>query len=250
LRSRDQPVWDKPQPVERPAPAPLSREQIVAAALAIADAEGLASVSLRNVAANLGVGPMRLYRYLSTKEQLLDLMVDAVYGEMSSVDSTNSDWRGALRSIAHRTRTVARRHPWFTDLLGGRPHFGPNALAHHEQIFGAVNGTPGFEHIDNVMRAIRTVFAYVIGAISSEASQLRNERESTLDEAQWRAASWPYIQRLIATGRYPMLEKIVRDATHQSPDVEFDEGLECVLDGIAARFQVHAKGKTAKRPSS
>jgi hypothetical protein len=180
---------------------------------------------------------MRLYGYLSTKEELLDLMVDVVYGEMLSAGPVRGDWREALRAIAQRTRQAARRHPWVVDLLGGRPHFGPNALAYREQAFGALTDNPGFEDIDVAMQVLKVVNAYAIGAILSEASQLRSERESGLGEAEWQAASWPYIERMIATGRFPMLAKIVRDATHKPADVEFDEGLECVLDGIAARFQ-------------
>jgi AcrR family transcriptional regulator len=236
LTTKERLVWERPQAARRPAPGPLNRDRILRAAIKIADKQGLPSVSLRKVAAALDVGPMRLYGHVSTKEELLDLMVDAMYGEMASSGPVNGDWRAALRSIAQRTRQAAQKHPWFIDLLGGRPHFGPNALAHREESFGALLDTPGFEHIDVVMQALRTVNAYVIGAIWSEASQLRNERESGLDEAEWQAALWPYIERTIATGKFPMLEKIVRDATHRPADVEFNEGLECVLDGIAARF--------------
>jgi AcrR family transcriptional regulator len=78
------PVWERPEPLTRPAPAPLSRELIVRAAIAIADDDGLAAVSVRKVAAALDAGPMRLYGYLSTKDELLELMVDAVYGEIMS----------------------------------------------------------------------------------------------------------------------------------------------------------------------
>jgi AcrR family transcriptional regulator len=230
-------IWDRPQPKSRPAPSPLSRESIVRAAIELADKDGLASVSLRKVGASLAAGPMRLYGYLSTKEELLDLMVDVVYGEMLSVGPVHGDWREALRTIAQRIRQAARKHPWVIDLLGGRPHFGPNALAYREQAFGALTASPGFEDIDAAMQALKLVNAYVIGAILSEASQLRSERESGLGEAEWQAASWPYIERMIATGRFPMLAKIVHDATHKPADVEFAEGLECVLDGIAARLE-------------
>src|SRR5450756_185715 len=75
-------VWERPEPKQRPAPAPLNREIIVQTALAVADVEGLDAVTLRKVAGQLRTGPMRLYGYLSTKEELLDLMVDALYGEI------------------------------------------------------------------------------------------------------------------------------------------------------------------------
>jgi AcrR family transcriptional regulator len=229
-------VWERPEPGIRPAPGPLSRDRIVRAAIAIADAEGLTSVSLRKVGAALEAGPMRLYSYVATKEELLDLMVDAVYGEMASAGPIRGDWREALRSIAHRTRQAAGAHKWFIDLLGGRPHLGPNALAHLEASLAALSDTPGFEDIDAVMLAVGTVNAYVIGAIRSEANELRAERESGLDQTEWQRTSGPYIERMIATGRFPTLAKVVRDATHPRPDVAFEHGLDCVLDGIAARL--------------
>ncbi|MDC0711825.1 TetR/AcrR family transcriptional regulator [Stigmatella sp. ncwal1] len=230
-------VWERPEPASRPTPGPLSRDRIVRAALALADAEGLASVSLRKVAAALDAGPMRLYGYLSTKEELLELMVDAVYGEMVSTEPIPSGWREALRSIAHRTRKAADEHTWLIDLLAGRHHLGPNALAHLEASLAALSDTPGFEDIDAVLQAVGTVNAYVIGALRNEASELRAERESGMTQSQWQEATWPYLQRMIATGRFPTLSRVIRDATHPSLDVVFDKGLDCVLDGIEARLK-------------
>ena len=76
-------------------------------------------------------GPMRLYRYVDTKEELLDLMADAVYGEIRAPKRTAGDWRAGVRSLARGTRGAALRHEWFADLLGGRPHLGPSALGHN-----------------------------------------------------------------------------------------------------------------------
>jgi AcrR family transcriptional regulator len=227
-------VWDQPLPSKRPAPAPLTRTRIVRAAVAIADKEGLENVSLRKVAAKLDAGPMRLYGYTSTKEGLLELMVDAVYGEIAHEAPVRGGWRDALRSIAHRTREAAGRHPWFVDLLGGRLHLGPNALAHVEASLAAVSGPRGLGDIDSALEALHTVNAYVIGAIRGEASELRAQAQSGLSEAEWQDATWPYLQRMIATGRYPMIEKVVRDARHPSPDAAFEKGLEWVIAGIAA----------------
>src|SRR3954470_7489203 len=95
-------VWERTEPVHRPTPGPLSRERIVRAAIAIADKEGLAEVSLRKVAAKLNAGPMRLYTYTSTKEGLLELMVDSIYGEIAGKAPARGDWRKTLRSIADR----------------------------------------------------------------------------------------------------------------------------------------------------
>src|SRR5258707_15818308 len=106
-------VWERPEPPDRPMPAPLSRELIVQAAIQLADADGLVAVSLRKVAAVLDVGPMRLYGYIATKEELLDLMVNAVYAE---IRPTGDDWRRVLRSLAEATRQAAQQHEWLADL--------------------------------------------------------------------------------------------------------------------------------------
>lgn len=161
-------VWERPEPPTRPAPVPLSREQIVRAAIELADREGLDAVSLRKVAAMLDAGPMRLYRYLSTKEELLDLMVDAVYGEIPTPDPAGEDWRGALRSCARGMRQAALRHEWFADLLGRRPQFGPEALANLEASLAALNGAMGTGGIDAVIQARDAVNSYVIGALRNE----------------------------------------------------------------------------------
>lgn len=184
-----------------------SSEKIVQAAIALADEDGLEAVSLRNVGAALTSGPVRLYRYVETKEELLELMVDAVYGEMVSAGRIRGDWRKALRAIAQRTPRAAKEHAWFIDLLGGRPHLGPNALAHLEASLAASSETPGFEDIDAVLQALATVNAYVIGAIRGEASELRAQLHSGKSKSECQAALGPYMQRVIATGRYPTIAK-------------------------------------------
>jgi AcrR family transcriptional regulator len=239
-------VWDRPEPKNRPTPSPLSRELIVRAAIAIADKEGLGSMSLRKVGASLDAGPMRLYGYMSTKEELLELMVDVVYGEMASSGGKRQNWRDALRSIAFRTRQATRKHKWFIDLLGGRPHLGPHALAYLEASLAALSGTAAFKDIDDVVQALRTVNAYVIGAIRIEASELRAELESGMNETEWQTMTFPYVSRMIATGRFPTLAKMVQDSTDLSANAVFDRGLDCVLDGIEARLRRRAPQR--KRP--
>jgi AcrR family transcriptional regulator len=228
-------VWERPEPPARPVPSQLSRHGIVAAAVAIADAEGLGSVTVRNVSAALGAGPMRLYGYVAGKDELLDLMADEVYGEIVLPGAVGGDWRAVLRPLAHRIRQAALQHEWFAGLLGGRPHLGPNALAFLEAAYAAFDGAPGFADIDVVMTAVRTFNAYVVGALSGEISERRAQRATGMDERQWQAASGPYMMRMFAAGRYPTLARIVRDATHPDHDITFDIGLDCVLDGIAAR---------------
>ncbi|XKK61139.1 TetR/AcrR family transcriptional regulator C-terminal domain-containing protein [Streptomyces sp. ARC32] len=223
-------VWDRPEPPNRPVP--LDRERIVAAAVALADEGGLTAVSLRKVAARLDAGPMRLYGYISTKDELFDLMVDAVYAEILPGEQP-ADWREALRVLAHRTRRSALRHEWLADLLGGRPALGPNGLAVSESTLAALDG---LADVDTVMRAVETVSAYFTGAIRREVTDLRAERATGLSKSEWQRARGPHVTRMLATGRFPALAKAVHDGTHVDAEESFATGLEWVLDAVAARL--------------
>ncbi|WP_328903863.1 TetR/AcrR family transcriptional regulator [Streptomyces sp. NBC_00441] len=223
-------VWDRPEPPHRPVP--LDRERIVAAAMALADDGGLDAVSLRKVAARLNAGPMRLYGYLSTKQELFDLMVDEVYAEILPPEQPG-DWREALRAIARRTRHAALRHEWLADLLGGRPALGPNALAVGEATLAALTGRTD---IDTALRAVETVNAYTTGAIRRETANLRAERATGLSKHDWQRTSGPHLTRMLATGRYPALTKAVYDGTDVDTEASFETGLDWILDAVAARL--------------
>ena len=240
-------VWEQSEPARRPAPGRLSRERIVRAAIAIADKRGLAEVSLRKVAAKLKAGPMRLYGYTSTKEGLLELMVDAVYGEVVEAGPISGDVSAVLRSIALRTRAAAMKHRWFVDLIGGRrPHHGPNALAHWEASLAALSAEPAFADIDTALQAVAIVNAYVIGALRGETSNLLAEREQGMTEREWQESTWPYLQRMIETGRFPLVARVVREATHPPSEVVFERGLDCVIDGIVSRLGRSGDPKRAR----
>jgi AcrR family transcriptional regulator len=131
-------VWDRPPPGSR-RPR-FSRDEIAAAALRIADAEGLAAVSMRRVAEVLGAGTMTLYHYVAAKDELLMLLDDLVVAEnLVPEDEFPTGWREALTAIARRSRDAAIRHPW---LYESRPPgtFGPNAIRHVDQSLRAVSG--------------------------------------------------------------------------------------------------------------
>ncbi|WP_141581856.1 TetR/AcrR family transcriptional regulator [Actinomadura sp. WMMA1423] len=223
-------VWDRPEPPTRPVP--LDRERIVAAAVALADEGGLEAVSLRKVAARLDAGPMRLYGFISTKEDLFDLMVDEVQAEILPADQP-ADWREALRVLAHRTRKTVLRHEWLADLLGGRPALGPNGFAVAEATMAALDG---LADIDTAMRAVETVSAYVTGAMRREVANLRAERATGLSKLDWQRASGPRMTRMLATGRFPALAKAVHDGTDLDAETTFATGLDWVLDAVAAKL--------------
>jgi AcrR family transcriptional regulator len=235
-------IWERPEPDERRASTPLARAQVVAAAVRLADAGGLAAVSIRNVAAALGVRPMRLYNHVSGKGDLLELMIDAVYAEIGhqagigdaarAVPAVDKPWRSQVRTIAHATRDTVRRHPWAIDLLGGRPHLGPHALDLGEATAVAVARAPGRDDPQALRVAVGALNSYLLGALRREVGELRAGESSGLDTAQWQAALGPYLSRQLATGRLPMIEMLVR-APDLDADAAFESELALVLDGLA-----------------
>lgn len=198
-------------------------------AIQLADADGLDAVSLRKVATALDVRPMRLYGYIASKEELLDLMVDAVHAEIRPV---GDGWREMLRSLAEATRHAAHEHEWLAELLGGRPQLGPHALATGETVVAALSGVD----VDAIMPVVAAVNAYAIGAVRREVAERRAERATGMDEKRWQASLGPYLERTFATGRFPALATVVRDAAHLDADHTFRIGLDFLLDGIEARI--------------
>ncbi len=235
-----QPIWTRPEPGARKPR--FSREQIAAAALAIADTEGFEAVSIRRVAAELGAGTMSLYRYISAKSDLVALMDDAIMGEsLIPGGQLPADWREALAMIARSTRETLLRHPWAVQALQGRGAaaqdgpFGPNGLRHFEQSLAAVATAP----LDTAAKLdlLAIVDDYVFGHVMRAGEQ--QARAASTDPGH-AAAITEYIQGQISTGQFPHLSKLARDPAAQTIadpgrlDQRFERGLRALLDGAAA----------------
>jgi AcrR family transcriptional regulator len=235
-----QPIWTRPEPgARRPR---FSREQIAAAALAIADAEGFDAVSIRRIATALGAGTMSLYRYISAKSDLVALMDDAIMGESLIPDGElPADWREALAMIARYTRAALLRHPWAVQALQGGGAagqdgaFGPNGIRHFEQSLAAVADAPldTAAKLDLITLIDDYVFGHVLRAGEQQARSAGGEQEHAAEIAG-------YIQRQIATGQFPHLERLTHDPAAQTLadpgrlDERFERGLSALLDGAAA----------------
>jgi len=209
----------------------LSREKIAATAIRLADAHGLDKLSVRKIANELGVGPMRLYDYVTNRSELLDLMVDVVYARIAEAGQ-HPEWRATVLAIAHATRAAALEHEWFSDLLGGRPHLGPHALAVGEATAAALDQAPGIRGIDDLQRALGALNAFIIGAVRREVTERRTARATGTDEAAFQASLGPYLTRMLETGRYPTVARLVIDGAHLDAEETFDHNLTTVLDGI------------------
>ena len=227
-------IWDRPERATHgPAPS-LSREQITRAAVVLADTRGLEAVSMRSLASELGVGATSLYRYVARRDELIDLMVDAVMGGDLHFE-IYGNWRDDLRSFAHGLRAMILRHPWMTAPSAGLRNFGPNTAGLYERVLTTIDGL-GLE-IDEMLVMVETLDAFVRGRALEELSEQEAVRRSGMGRQEWMETQVPYIERLIESGRYPLLTRVVFDARapHDPERLEhgFDLGLERVLDGLA-----------------
>ncbi len=217
-----------------PKPA-YSRAEVAAVGVRVADAEGIEAVSMRRIAAELGAGTTSLYRYVSKKDDILDLMGDAIMGEEDPPARTG-DWRADLREIARRTRAVMLRHPWSAALSAGRPSLGPNGLRWMEASFAAL-GDLGLD-ADDLLAKVSAVATYVRGTVAGELGEREAARRSGLTIDGWMAEQSPYGKVIRDSGRYPTFTRIMEEARipHLPDRLErlFALGLEQVLDGLAA----------------
>ncbi|MFD9371002.1 TetR/AcrR family transcriptional regulator [Streptomyces sp. NPDC060020] len=195
-------IWSRPQRAGRgPRPA-HSRESIAAEAVRVADAEGIEAVSMRRVAAGIGAGTMSLYNYVPRKEDLYELMVDAVSGEYEFTPPTG-DWRADQLALARQTRALMHRHPWLPRLLSPVYGFGPNALRYLEHSLDCLAplDVPDGEKLELVAAVNGTVATYVAGELALA------ERARTLpwSEAEEQGVRTAWLGSRLATGEYPRL---------------------------------------------
>jgi AcrR family transcriptional regulator len=224
-------------------PRGLSREDIVATAIGIADAEGTAAVSMRRIARDLHVGAMSLYWYVESKDELHQLMLERLHGEIEAPEPSG-DWRADLAAFARSYRAALHRHPWAIDFLGAGPPSGPNDARNADRLLGALDGL-GLDEM-TTMWALLTVGTHVMGAALREIQEIRwhraaDEARAGMTEEEVAAARQGFERMIRGSGRYPHLTKIfdadIDPDAPQTQDARFEFGLACVLDGIAARIR-------------
>ncbi|WP_235030791.1 TetR/AcrR family transcriptional regulator [Nonomuraea solani] len=228
-------VWARPHAERREQPA-LSRRQIVAAALELLDAEGIDALSMRKLGTRLNAGATSMYTHVANKDELIELVVDEVYGEIEVPPAGGGEgWRAAAFTCAGSMRATLLRHPWIVSVQGeaGVAYLGPNVLRFSESLLGVFEGG-GFS-LEAADRALNTLTAYVLGYATSEAAWLTTLRRSGLSEGEWTERLWPVAEEAVRA--YPRLRTLYAAQRHEDRDRDFAEGLECVLDGLVARLK-------------
>ncbi|MET9721510.1 TetR/AcrR family transcriptional regulator C-terminal domain-containing protein [Streptomyces zaomyceticus] len=217
-----------------PASASLAREQIVAASLELADAEGLNALTMRRVATTLGVSTMALYRHVPGKAELVRLMTDAACGEVP-LGPVPAHWRTGLEQGARWLRAVYARHRWMAHAMASftRPVATPNAMAYTEWVLRAMRGTPLTQ--DQKLHTHLVIFAYVQGLSMADDLEEQARQDSGISDGEWMEQNEPRFDAIQSAGSYPELASVTSGGGF-GLDLRtlFEFGLGRTLDGIAS----------------
>jgi AcrR family transcriptional regulator len=224
--------------------AGLSVDQITSAAIEVADADGMDSLSMRSVAERLGVGTMSLYRHVSSKEELLDLMVDRVNGEVRHGDENHGDWRSRLEQVARSNRSMFEHHPWLLKLFPRRPPQGPGVIAKYDAELRTIEGI-GLTDVE-MDSALALVLGYVRDTTASLLEWTTMSERTEQSDDEWWATIAPLLDRVLDRERYSLAVRVGTSATEHykgvhDPEHAFEFGLQRVLDGIESF--VNANGR-------
>lgn len=211
-------------------------DAVVAAAIRLADDDGLEALTMRAVAAELGVTPMATYTYVPGKAELLDLMLDTVYQQMPRPDFGGKSWRERVSSVAADNLAMFQAHPWLIQLATTRPPLGPGMMAKYDHELRA------FESLGLSDLEMDSALTYVLGFVNSVARIDIDSRRAATDsgqsDAQWWERVGPLLERVLDGDRYPLASRVgaaagqAFDAAY-SATYAYEFGLARVLDGLA-----------------
>lgn len=217
-------VWFRAEKTSRTRPQ-LSHERIIATAVELLDRDGVQKLSMRRLAERLGAHATSLYWHVATKDDVLDLALDAVFAELDLPDAHSASWQDDIEAFMTGLRSVLLRHPWAAALAGSRPLMGPHALRSSEFAYTALT-TGGFDGV-HLSSAAATITHYVIGSASSEAVWRKRS-----DEAATRSAVDAHLRAHIdeyptLAGHFPLLDG-------DDWDAHFHRGMRLLLAGLTS----------------
>jgi AcrR family transcriptional regulator len=225
-------VWLSPEPEEGRR---LTRAAIVRAGVAVADDAGVAGLTMSAVARRLGeYSAMALYRYVESKDGLVDLMLDDVVAEVPLPDPAAGDWRAELRRVALDSWAMARRHVWYAQLVHTRPPLGPNLLRRTEALLETLTAT-GLD-LAEALGHVEMLDRHVYAAALADAQELAMLRTYGVDDDGAFTAAVRDLQQVVA-GQHPLLGRWMRAPEGPTREEQLTRGLDFLLDGIAGRIR-------------
>jgi AcrR family transcriptional regulator len=228
--------WWPDDPAREPSREPLSRSQIVGAALKLIDAEGLEACSMRRLGQELGVGTMSIYGHVRDKDQLIDLVLDEIASEVPLEDDPLDSWQNRVAAVARGLRAVMRRHRHLAPLCGSRVWMGPNSLRMLERWMTIVREA-GFEET-RLTLAFSTIVNFVLGTGVTEGRGLTGpETEGKSDEELFALVSGMYGS--LPPDEYPNLVRFLSETGEEglAEDSQFEYALRVMLDGLEADLE-------------
>jgi len=223
-------IWRRPARSGRGPVPEHSTAEIAQAAVALADADGLGAVTMRAVATAVGTGPASLYRYVNTRDELLELMADQVLGQEFTAGRVSGDPMADLLVLGHQTLGIYRSHPWLLEISPATGLPGPSALGYMDYVLSILTGT------ELGGPAKLELFALYNGMLRSFAQLEADQQRAGQDIAAWQAQVASYLLEVVATGQYPNLAAAIAsppadgDPSPQEP--AFDRVLTRVLSGL------------------
>ncbi|MBR7676638.1 TetR/AcrR family transcriptional regulator [Streptomyces daliensis] len=226
-------LWGtKEQPSRGPKPG-LTLERIVSTAVALANSEGLTALSMRKVAAELGVGTMSLYRYVPGKGELLDLMLDHVNAPGEDADRlSGKGWRTSMEQLALDSWELYTGNPWLLQVNQVRPVLGPNSMAGFDLALASLHGI-GLTGREKVGLLV-AIDNYVVGAARAHVLHQQAAQQSGLSDEEFWATQEPYMIKAMETGVYPEIATLPDDTFTMTAYEAMRFGLEPLLDGFQA----------------
>lgn len=229
-------IWQRPQAKGRgPRPA-HTRESIAEAAVRLADEHGYDAVSMRRIAAEVGSGTMSLYRYVPSKDDLIDLMIDRVSAEFDLPEAPSGDVRADLLGLARQSRALLHRHPWMVPAMATVPSLGPNLLRHTDYVLAVLKATDlapaeKFEAVALLSGSVRSFVEFEL------ARQLQEQRTG-ISAQQRNQAQMAYLATVVAEGRYPNLTEAAVQSAAAGDDPQGGQD----FDAMFERFILRALG--------
>jgi AcrR family transcriptional regulator len=225
----------------------VTSARIIAAAIDIADAEGLAGVSMRRVAADVGVATMSLYRHVADKDDLLLQMMDTAFAAWPFPDDPPEGWRNRLELASRMLWAMFRRHPWLAPAMSvTRPQPLANAIPFTEWVLAALAGC----RLDpqTIFTSYLSLINYIRGTAINVELEAEAEAQSGLDSEEWMDAQGPALQEIILGGRFPQLARLTESGYDFNLDDLFEFGLQRLLDGISVLIEGRMATRSAGTP--
>jgi AcrR family transcriptional regulator len=236
-------LWRLPSTSRRGPKQGLSVDAVVDAAVGLADDEGLDAVTMRRMAQLVGVAPMTLYIYIPSKAELLDLMLDAAYGQMPRTVTAARPWVERVSAVAEENRALYSAHPWAAAISTSRPPLGPGQMAKYEHELRAFDSL-GLSDIE-LDAALAHLLAFVRSHARDTADALAAQRDSRMDDEQWWALNAPLLATALDASEYPTAVRVgtvvgIAHGGAWSADHSWTFGMTALLDGLAALIEKRA----------